>query len=98
MGDCGDEIQPADNASVARHVTGVGVHSGTPVNLTLGPADINAGFIFVRTGLDGADREVRATATAVTATDFATVLGDAIGPAGVHRRTCAGRAARHGRR
>ena len=57
-------------------VTGVGVHSGLPVNLTLGPAPVDAGFIFVRTGLDGADREVPATAESVTATEFATVLGD----------------------
>ena len=42
-------------------VTGVGVHSGLPVNLTLGPAPVDAGFIFVRTGLEGADREVQAT-------------------------------------
>jgi UDP-3-O-[3-hydroxymyristoyl] N-acetylglucosamine deacetylase len=61
-------------------VTGVGVHSGLPFNLTLGPAPVDAGFIFVRTGLDGADREIQATADAVIATDFATVLGDREGP------------------
>ena len=61
-------------------VTGVGVHSGLPVSLTIGPADVNAGFIFVRTGLDGADREVRASAKSVIATELATVLGDADGP------------------
>jgi UDP-3-O-[3-hydroxymyristoyl] N-acetylglucosamine deacetylase len=61
-------------------VTGVGVHSGLPVNLTLGPAPVDAGYIFVRTGLDGADREVQATADAVIATEFATVLGDRDGP------------------
>jgi UDP-3-O-[3-hydroxymyristoyl] N-acetylglucosamine deacetylase len=61
-------------------VTGVGVHSGLPVNLTLGPAPVDAGFIFVRTGLDGADREVQGTADAVIATEFATVLGDREGP------------------
>ena len=61
-------------------VTGVGVHSGRPVNLTIGPADINAGFIFVRTGLDGADREIEATAKAVVSTELATVLGDGDGP------------------
>ena len=61
-------------------VTGVGVHSGLPVNLTLGPAPVDAGFIFVRTGLDGRDREVRATAESVIATEFATVLGDREGP------------------
>ncbi len=34
----------------------------------------------MRTGLDGADREVPAVADAVTATEFATVLGDRDGP------------------
>jgi UDP-3-O-[3-hydroxymyristoyl] N-acetylglucosamine deacetylase len=61
-------------------VTGVGVHSGLPVNLTIGPASVDAGFIFVRTGLDGRDREVRAEASSVIATEFATVLGDRAGP------------------
>src|SRR3978361_938360 len=61
-------------------VTGVGVHSGLPVNLTLGPARVDAGFIFVRTGLDGRDREVQAIAESVIATEFATVLGDRKGP------------------
>jgi UDP-3-O-[3-hydroxymyristoyl] N-acetylglucosamine deacetylase len=61
-------------------VTGVGVHSGLPVNLTIGPAPVDAGFIFVRTGLEGADREVQATAESVIATEFATVLGDSEGP------------------
>ncbi|HET6839539.1 MAG TPA: UDP-3-O-acyl-N-acetylglucosamine deacetylase [Bradyrhizobium sp.] len=57
-------------------VTGVGVHSGLPVSLTLGPAPVDAGFIFVRTGQDGCDREVQANAEAVVATELATVLGD----------------------
>lgn len=61
-------------------VTGLGVHSGLPVSLTIGPASIDAGFIFVRSGLDGADREVQATAESVIATEFATVLGDREGP------------------
>ena len=61
-------------------VTGVGVHSGLPVNLTIGPAPVDAGFIFVRTGLDDADREVPALAGSVIATDLATVLGDREGP------------------
>jgi UDP-3-O-[3-hydroxymyristoyl] N-acetylglucosamine deacetylase len=61
-------------------VTGVGVHSGLPVNLTIGPAPLDAGFIFVRTGLDGGDREVHATAQSVIATAFATVLGNGEGP------------------
>ncbi len=41
---------------------------------------MDAGFIFVRSGLDGCDREVRATAESVIATEFATVLGDRQGP------------------
>ena len=61
-------------------VTGVGVHSGLAVNLTIGPAPVDAGFIFARTGLDGCDREVQATADSVIATEFATVLGDRQGP------------------
>src|SRR5215467_9981187 len=61
-------------------VAGVGVHSGLPVNLTLGPAPVDAGFIFVRTGLDEADREVPAVAGSVIATELATVLGDREGP------------------
>ena len=61
-------------------VTGVGVHSGLPVNLTIGPAPVDAGFIFARTGLEGADREVVATTESVIATEFATVLGDSEGP------------------
>src|ERR1700690_1808992 len=61
-------------------VTGVGVHSGLLVNLTLGPAPVDAGFIFVRSGLDGSDREVQAIAESVIATEFATVLGAREGP------------------
>jgi UDP-3-O-[3-hydroxymyristoyl] N-acetylglucosamine deacetylase len=61
-------------------VTGVGVHSGTPVSLTLGPAPADAGYIFIRTGLEGYDREFQATAGSVIATEFATVLGDREGP------------------
>src|SRR5436305_8721810 len=61
-------------------VTGVGVHSGLPVSLTLGPASIDAGFIFVRRTPGGYEREVQATAESVISTEFATVLGDHEGP------------------
>src|SRR3954447_16396888 len=61
-------------------VTGVGVHSGLAVNLTVGPAPVDAGFIFVRTGLDDGDRAVAAIAGSVIATECATVLGDREGP------------------
>ena len=62
-------------------VTGVGVHSGAPVTLTMNPADDDAGIVFQRIGTDGSiEREIRADVRAVTATEFATVLGDASGP------------------
>jgi UDP-3-O-[3-hydroxymyristoyl] N-acetylglucosamine deacetylase len=59
----------------------VGVHSGLPVTLTLHPADAGTGLRFIRTCIDGEqDREIPADIGAVTATEFATVLGDASGP------------------
>ena len=62
-------------------VTGIGVHSGLPVTLTIHPADANNGITFLRTGIKGCpDREVRADVRSVTATEFATVLGDSDGP------------------
>lgn len=61
-------------------VTGIGVHSGQPATLTLSPADANTGIVFIRTGLEGPDREISARPEAVIATDFATVLGDRNGP------------------
>jgi len=63
-------------------VAGVGVHSGSPVTLTIHPAEADTGIVFLRSGRDGArDRELRADYRSVTATEFATVLGDADGPA-----------------
>jgi UDP-3-O-[3-hydroxymyristoyl] N-acetylglucosamine deacetylase len=62
-------------------VTGIGVHSGLPVTLTLHPAEANTGIVFLRTGIAGQpDREIPANVRAVTATEFATVLGDHTGP------------------
>ena len=62
-------------------VSGIGVHSGLPVTLTLHPADDDTGIIFQRVTADGSiEREIRADVRAVTATEFATVLGDAKGP------------------
>lgn len=60
---------------------GVGVHSGLPVTLTIHPAEIDCGITFLRSGTGGCpDREVRANVRSVTATEFATVLGDTEGP------------------
>jgi UDP-3-O-[3-hydroxymyristoyl] N-acetylglucosamine deacetylase len=63
-------------------VSGIGVHSGLPATLTLHPAEANTGIVFLRCGVDGSpDREVDAIYRQVTATEFATVLGDHCGPA-----------------
>jgi len=62
-------------------VSGVGVHSGLPVTLSLHPADDDTGILFQRVSADGSvEREICADVRAVTATEFATVLGDAKGP------------------
>src|SRR5471030_2977911 len=62
-------------------VSGVGVHSGLPVTLTLNPARDDEGIVFRRVSADSSvEREIRADVRAVTATEFATVLGDAHGP------------------
>ena len=62
-------------------VSGVGVHSGRPVTLSLHPADDDVGIVFQSVAADGSiEREIRADVRAVTATEFATVLGDASGP------------------
>jgi UDP-3-O-[3-hydroxymyristoyl] N-acetylglucosamine deacetylase len=62
-------------------VSGIGVHSGAPATLTMLPAEADTGIVFVRCGAGGnPDREIVANVRAVTATEFATVLGDATGP------------------
>ena len=62
-------------------VSGIGVHSGSPVTLTLNPAADDTGIVFQRVAADGSiEREIRADVRAVTATEFATVLGDTSGP------------------
>lgn len=73
----------AGRQTTLRHhasVSGIGVHSGLPITLSLHPADADTGIVFLRTAPDQPDRMVRAAADGVTATDFATVLGDASGP------------------
>jgi UDP-3-O-[3-hydroxymyristoyl] N-acetylglucosamine deacetylase len=74
----------SSQTTLRRHATvvGIGVHSGSPVSLTLHPAEADTGIVFLRSGVDGQpDREVAADYKAVTATEFATVLGDRNGPA-----------------
>jgi UDP-3-O-[3-hydroxymyristoyl] N-acetylglucosamine deacetylase len=58
-------------------VSGVGVHSGLPASLTFHPAEANTGIVFIRLDEQGRpEREIRAHARYVTATELATVLGD----------------------
>ena len=60
-------------------VTGIGVHSGLPVTLILHPADADTGIVFSRADAEGGERDVLADYRSVTATEFATVLGDRAG-------------------
>ncbi|MCE8002570.1 MULTISPECIES: UDP-3-O-acyl-N-acetylglucosamine deacetylase [Halomonadaceae] len=53
--------------------TGVGLHSGKKVYLTLRPAPVNTGIVFVRTDLDP-EVQVPASATLVTDTTLCTAL------------------------
>jgi UDP-3-O-[3-hydroxymyristoyl] N-acetylglucosamine deacetylase len=63
-------------------VAGIGIHSGSPVTVTLSPAEADTGVVFWRCASEGKkDRELTADYRSVTATEFATVLGDANGPA-----------------
>jgi UDP-3-O-[3-hydroxymyristoyl] N-acetylglucosamine deacetylase len=76
-------MKGAKQTTLRDHIalSGIGVHSGRPATLTLHPADDDAGILFQRVAADGTvEREIRADVRAVTATEFATVLGDASGP------------------
>lgn len=52
---------------------GVGLHTGREVSMTLKPADVNTGFVFVRADLEGSPT-VEADANYVTFTDRGTML------------------------
>ena len=54
--------------------TGIGLHSGEPVQLTLSPARAGSGIVFVRTDLP-IPVEIPARPDCVTATQYATTLG-----------------------
>ncbi len=58
--------------------TGLGIHTGSPVHMSVHPARVDTGLRFVRT--DGVARhETLAHADSVTATSLATTLGDGPG-------------------
>lgn len=54
-------------------LNGVGLHTGCKVNLTLKPAPVNTGFVFVRTDLEGMPH-VEADANYVTNTERGTTI------------------------
>lgn len=54
-------------------MSGIGLHTGVPVSLTLKPAPENTGFVFVRTDLEGRP-QVEADVNYVTTTDRGTTL------------------------
>jgi UDP-3-O-[3-hydroxymyristoyl] N-acetylglucosamine deacetylase len=77
-------MQAGRQTTLREHVAvkGIGVHSGWPATVTLHPAQADTGIVFVRCGANGEkDRELPANFRSVTATEFATVLGDKSGPA-----------------
>lgn len=54
-------------------LSGVGLHTGLPVNMVLKPAPANTGFVFVRTDLEGTPR-IEADANYVTSTARGTTI------------------------
>lgn len=60
-------------------LTGVGLHSGSPVTMTLRPADVDAGIVFVRTDIQDRDNRIPARFDRVVDTRLCTVLGNDAG-------------------
>ena len=62
-------------------LSGIGVHSGKPVSISILPADPNSGIVFQRTDVKENDSvDIPATYSSVSATTLCTMLGD---PGGV---------------
>jgi UDP-3-O-[3-hydroxymyristoyl] N-acetylglucosamine deacetylase len=58
-------------------LSGIGVHSGVPVTISLCPAGPDSGIVFLRGSLaDSSDIEIPARSHAVGSTELCTVLGD----------------------
>ncbi len=77
-------MQAGRQTTLREHVSvaGIGVHSGSPATVTLHAAEADTGIVFLRCETSGRkDREIPAIFRSVTATEFATVLGDKNGPA-----------------
>lgn len=61
------------------HCTGVGLHSGAKMSMTLAPADADTGIVFVRTDLPRGRAVVPARWDAVVDTRLCTVVGNGAG-------------------
>ncbi len=59
-------------------LSGIGVHSGSPVSITFQPAEAGTGIIFSRSFADGSVAEYRAVSSNVGNTDLCTVLGTSL--------------------
>ena len=59
-------------------LSGIGVHSGSPVSITFQPAEAGTGIIFSRGFADGSTVEYRAVSSQVGNTDLCTVLGTSL--------------------
>ncbi|MDO1584489.1 UDP-3-O-acyl-N-acetylglucosamine deacetylase [Rhizobium oryzicola] len=59
-------------------LSGIGVHSGSPVSITFQPAEAGTGILFSRTLADGSVVEYRAVSSNVGNTDLCTVLGTSL--------------------
>lgn len=58
-------------------LSGIGVHSGNPAQITLHPAPAHHGIAFLRTNIaSGNDRIIKAHHACVSATELCTVIGD----------------------
>ncbi|MEP0943702.1 MAG: UDP-3-O-acyl-N-acetylglucosamine deacetylase [Rhizobiaceae bacterium] len=82
----GTQVSTKQNTLADRiDLSGVGVHSGKPVSISLLPADEDTGIVFQRSDVSVLDQvDIPAVVASVGATDLCTVLGD---PAGVHVKT-----------
>ena len=82
----GTQVSTKQNTLAGRiDLSGVGVHSGKPVSISLLPADEDTGIVFQRSDVSVLDQvDIPAVVSSVGATDLCTVLGD---PAGVHVKT-----------
>jgi UDP-3-O-[3-hydroxymyristoyl] N-acetylglucosamine deacetylase len=63
----------------AIHCTGIGLHSGAKVSMTLKPAEADTGIVFVRTDLGASRGVIPGRWDAVTDTTLCTVVGNAHG-------------------